>query len=222
MKKLVLFVLIIFLLSFFISVSNLVLAADIPGMPSGLQPDKVTEAGEQAKTKWEYLNAEWKNMVLKNPVVSSINSFFTQISIVFRILFGVQYSFSFMLLVIVFFWLWLMLKAAELARLSIGMRSGLSYFFGAFVSIVFAQLQIFRIFADLLFDLVMTREAWWARLIVVLIILGALILISYLSKFLPAWLRKKQYQLRQKTLEVTESRMDKFFKAVKKGAKQED
>ena len=219
MKKMVLFALVIFLLSFFISVSNLVLAADIPGMPSGLQPDKAAEAGEQAKTKWDYLNQEWKNMTLKNPVVSAVNSFFTETSIVFRILFGVPYSFSFMLLVIIFFWLWLMLKTAELARLSIGMRSSISYFFGAFVSIVFAQLQIFRIFADLLFDLVMTREAWWARLIVVLIILGALIFISYLSKLLPAWLRKKQHQLRQGALEATESRMDKFFKAVKNEAR---
>ncbi len=48
--------------------------------------------------KWDYLGNEWKTIFLKNPVVAAFDSFFTQISIVFEVLFGVPYELSFALL----------------------------------------------------------------------------------------------------------------------------
>src|SRR3989338_4755365 len=41
-----------------------------------------------------YLKQEWTKLILKNKVLAALNSFFTKISIVFRVLFGMPYSIS--------------------------------------------------------------------------------------------------------------------------------
>ena len=54
--------------------------------------------------KFAYLGKEWKSMILKEPVVKSIDSFFISINIVFLIIFAVDYSLSIQFLFIVILW----------------------------------------------------------------------------------------------------------------------
>lgn len=57
------------------------------------------------EAKWAYLGKEWKNMILGNPIVKAIDSFFTSINIVFLIVFGIDYSLSLVFLFTVILWL---------------------------------------------------------------------------------------------------------------------
>src|SRR3989338_3842042 len=102
MKKSALFIILVVFLLVSVSLILVLQTAkaqdDILGLPAGLSPEEVEKTQEKVEGKWDYLAREWKNIFLKNKFVSAIDSFFTKISIVFRILFGMEYSMSLVLL----------------------------------------------------------------------------------------------------------------------------
>lgn len=119
MKKIgVLFILLLLVFNIIILAS--VLAedeyTDIPGIPAGLSPEKIEDATNKSVAKWQYLQKEWKSIILKNKVVSSIDGFFTKISIVFSILFGMPYSMTFTMFVTIVLWFVFVLLAARIIQ----------------------------------------------------------------------------------------------------------
>jgi len=48
--------------------------------------EEIENLPENIETKWDYLGNEWKNVLLKNKLVSGLDSFFTQISVIFEVL----------------------------------------------------------------------------------------------------------------------------------------
>src|SRR3989338_6576000 len=87
---------------------------NIPGLPSGLSPEEVEKTQENIEGKWDYLAREWKNILLKNKFVSAIDGFFTKISFVFRILFGMDYSMSLVLLIAIILWFYFLINLLQI------------------------------------------------------------------------------------------------------------
>jgi len=188
------------ILNFFIIASNLAqadIAPVVPGIPSGLQPDNIEQKKVEIEGRWDYLKREWKNMLLQNKVVSAINSFFSKFNIVFRILFNENYDFSATLAIIIILWLFIAVMSAQIMRAIGLLNEGLSYLFGVAISVIFAHITILKIVADIVIGLVMDREMWWARMIVMIIFFGILGGLTYLEQKLAKYL-KEMKEMRKK------------------------
>src|SRR3989344_1327612 len=117
--------------------------------------------------KWDYLGKEWKSILLKNKFVSTMDSFFTRISIVFQVFFGVPYALSLVLLGIVFLWLIVFIDAGRIINSWGIVKGGFAYLASAAFAIVLAQIQFFRYIVVLLGRLVFRPEHAVTRILII-------------------------------------------------------
>jgi len=116
------------------------------------------------------LTEEWKKMFLENKLIRDLDSLFTKISIVFRILFGIPYSFSLTLLLVIVLWLIIFLKVASIMRKGLGFNDTASYGLGAVVAIALAQLQVLSNLISVSLEFAFSQEAATARIIIFILI----------------------------------------------------
>ncbi len=214
-KKLALLILFL-ILSDFLFLTLIKAQETPPGLPPqlGQSPEETLEQlKNKTETKWDYLGEEWRNILLKNKIVSALDAFFTKISIVFRVLFGTDYSLSLTLLVVVVLWFYFLFKFAELFRDFTAFSSGTSWIMALGLAIVMAQLQILRKITEGLGWLVFARKAWWWNLITILILIIVFILIYKLSS---AW-AKKAKESREKLEKEKTEQAGKVIQATAKG-----
>ncbi len=65
--------------------------------------DKVKELAQD--DKWNFIGSQWKEFLLKNKVISEVNSLFTNIDIVFVVLFSLHWAISIEMLFVFMMWL---------------------------------------------------------------------------------------------------------------------
>lgn len=168
--------------------------------------------------KWDYLGNEWKNIFLKNQYVAAFDSFFTEISIVFQIVFGIPYSLSFLFLGVLILWIFIyfnLLKIMSVLEFSTGSNSfslsgGISYLGSALICVIFAQFQVFEGIVKLLGRLVVSPEYVWTRLIVLFVIFLGFGVFTYLDRKLAAYLRLKRKAAKERSAEVSKKVITSF------------
>ncbi len=216
-KKILIIFSILILSIFLISNLNSVKAETAPGLPSGLDKDPEElkeELKNKTQTKWDYLSNEWIKILKDKPLIKQIDSFFEKISILFRILFGMPYSFSITLLGIFFLWVFLALETGEIINKS-GLIKGWSAYAGGFLfSILLAQLQILKIIVNFLGWLLFLEKPWYWDLSVILIIILAFVLLYFSSKTLSTYLEKRRKQKAEKETESNQKKIKKFTKGL--------
>lgn len=193
----------------------------IPGIPAGLTPEEIEAqiAKAQNATEWQMIGQRFQQALLKNPVIVAIDSFFTKLSIVFIILFGMPYSLSITLLFVMVMWL---IVAIDLGNIisSYSTFSGLaSYGISFAFAVIFAQLKIFEIIVNFVGTLIFTREAGWARALIILVTLLVLIFIDQISRYLGKYLKKrKEAEEKAETL-VSGKEIQATAKGLREGEK---
>jgi len=66
----------LFSIIFIIKLNFVKAQEEAPGLPiSEEELEKYLELPQQAQTKWEYLQKEWKNILSKNKVIMAIDTF---------------------------------------------------------------------------------------------------------------------------------------------------
>ncbi len=144
--------------------------------------DKVEDAKEiLVEGKWDYLGKEWKEILLKNKFVSSIDNFLTKISIVFVILFGEAYSLSLTLLFVIMLWFYFFFKFSEIFTDYSSFSSTVAIGIGLLCTIIFAQLKVLRQIIEFFGWLAFSQESNIWRFLIMLGIFLALMGIYYLS-----------------------------------------
>jgi len=155
---------------------------NIPGMPAGLSPEEVEKTQEKIEGKWDYLAMEWKNIFLKNKFVSAIDSFFTQISIVFRILFGMEYSLSLTLLIVIILWFYFLINIAKILTYFSTFSSSVSFVISLALAVILAQFKVYEKIAQFFIWLIFGDKPWWLSLIITIILVVVLVLLYQLNK----------------------------------------
>ena len=160
--------------------------------------------------KWDYLGNEWKTIFLKNPVVAAFDSFFTQISIVFEVLFGVPYELSFALLGIFVLWAFVLFNVSKLVEAGGLLSGGLSYLGGLLLCIILAQFKAFEYITLFLGRLAFSPDYIWTRLVIMFIIFASFGLIAYLDRMLSIYLRQKRKAAKERSAQVAQKVITKF------------
>ncbi len=162
------------------------------GLPAGTEGDvqKIQNLSEKAaktaeeltdEESREYLFQQWKEILLKKPVIVKIDSFLQKISIVFVILFGEPYSLSGILLIMIILWVYFLFTFSEILRDFSPFSEGIGWLIGIGLTIVMAQTKVLKNVTELLIWLIFYKKEWYFNLIIGIIIIGALFLIYYLS-----------------------------------------
>lgn len=163
--------------------------AEIPGQIQNTQQQL-----EQLKNQstWTYLGQRFQTSLLQNPVIAGIDGFFTKISIVFSVLFGMPYSLSITLLFVMALWFLVFVDGGNIIK-NYSMFSALtSYGISFAFAVIFAQLKIFEVIVNFTGTLVFAQEAWWARVLLILVVILVLFFADQVSRYVGKYLKKKK------------------------------
>jgi len=214
----VLFIIALIVLNFL--VLTFVSAQDLPpGMPSqlGQSPEETIEKVKNiTETKWDYLGKEWRNIMLKNNFVSAMDGFFNKISPVFLVLFGESYSLSLALFVIIILWLIVFVESSRIIK-SWGVAKGsYAYIIGLAFAVILAQIKFFNIIVNAAGRLIFSRESKWTSFLLGFVFFLVLFLIVGVSEVLAKYLEDKRKKLVEKTTQVKQKAIQKWFDAFSK------
>jgi len=192
----------------------IVSAQEVPGVPSHLTPEKLLEQQQRIEqyrniTEWQMLGVRFREAMLKNPVISGIDWFFTKISFIFRILFGMPYSLSITLLCVIALWFVFWVDAGNLIKSYSFLSNSSSLGISAALAIVLAQFKVFANIVNFAGTLIWAREAAWQRVLLV----GAVIFFFVLLHFISG-IGSKYFKERK---EEKEERREKGRKRGEKG-----
>ncbi|MBI2124233.1 hypothetical protein HYT92_00420 [Candidatus Pacearchaeota archaeon] len=156
---------------------------DILGLPAGLSPEEVEKTQEKVEGKWDYLAREWKNIFLKNKFVSATDSFFTKISIVFRILFGMEYSMSLVLLIVIILWFYFLINLLQMHRYFSIFSGWVNYIISFGLVIIMAQVKVLEKIAQFFVWLILgIISSWWFSLIITAVLIVVLVILYKFNK----------------------------------------
>lgn len=187
MKRAVFILIVLLFLNIF--TTSLIRAQDennLPGLP--VSEEQINKAGEfvnDAPTKWEYLQKEWKNILLNNKFVNIMNSFFTKISVVFKILFGMDWEFpSFLLFMIIILWFFFFFEFSYILNSFSTFSTKISYIISFLFVIILAQTKVLDKISTFIINLLSSPKIGfeWLRTILFFIIIIILFLIAKLTE----------------------------------------
>jgi len=212
-------VLLIFLLIGIIITLNIARAEDI-----GLPPDieKINSGAEKVNNAVTNINdlngtsfvlAKWKEMFLRNPTVKAIDSAFKKMNIVFRVLFGQNYSFSLKLLIVICLWLFFFLAIGKIIAGYSTFSPGIAYIIGAIFSVILAQAQALSKQADFFIWLAFANKSWWVSLLIWFVIIAVFITLLNMVGMLGKAAKERRKKMKQE-LEDFDNRLK-----MKTGAK---
>ena len=189
------FILGLFLLFVLPLALKLAASQEIPGIPSGLSPEQIEAQMQKLQqlrnqSEWAYIGGKFGAAMLRNPIIQSIDAFCTKISIVFRVLFGMDYSLSLTLLFVIVLWLIVFIDGGNILK-HYSMFSALtSYGIMLAVAVILAQVQVFKLIVNFTGTLIYAREAGWARFLIFVVVCLALLFVDWISRYFGKYLQK--------------------------------
>jgi hypothetical protein len=210
MKK-ILFVL---LLLTILSSSSIVTAedsADIIEKGTGIDINKIPTSADDLKN--EYLKEEWTKVIANNTILGPIHRTFEKSSLIFSIFFAHPYEVSLLLFSILVLWVFILYHSSKIIESAGLAKGGIALLVGVAITTIIAQLRIIKIIVTFALDTILKQENWPTRLILTVVILGAIVLAHILSK-----MGAKELEKQKKAKKESESdQAKKEVKALAKG-----
>jgi len=219
-KKIVLLFVLLFVFAF---LQTAILKADLSGTQDKLDESVGNLEGvqENIETKWDYLGKEWKNILLKNDIVKTADGFLKKISPAFVVLFGEPYSLSLTLLFIVVFWFLFFFKFKEILTDFSMFSPATSMIISFGLVIILGQVggNLFKKLVGFLGWIVFSQDAWWARTILIVVVVFAIILISKMSSLFGEAMKKNREELAKEQEKSDRKSLKSIVDSIVKGLK---
>lgn len=168
----------IYIIIYIILLSNVVAQEDTNSLQN-LENDTLVKDVQKLQefteeSKWDYLKDQWKNLLLKNKYIASVDEFFRKVDLIFVFLFGENYDLSASLFISIMLWLFFLLNFIRIFTTYIAFSKGIGIIIAIGFNIMAAQTGIFRGIANLVFKAIFFKEGiWrWISLLIFLFILA--------------------------------------------------
>lgn len=151
------------------------------GLPK--EYDKITDLGEKLtddKKRTEYFNSEFKNFLLKNKAIASIDKGLNQISIIFYILFGMKYELTLTFFLVMILWIIVFVKIAEGIHNAFDTNEAVSLGISFAVCIILGQLNLFYIIVDMTLNQILSAESLWGKLFTIIVAIIIFVIFYYI------------------------------------------
>lgn len=173
----------------------LLLGSFVAAVPSSeeLQNDSVVRGVNQLRNvtdnfgdeeRWEYLGNEWKEMLLQNSIIETIDGALSKVSFIFKILFGEDYSLSLVLFFVIVFWFVLLSMFYKVIGSFSSFSQPVSFGMSLLLVIILAHLKVLNFLATGLAKLLFFNEGWWGKALGIIIIVMALVVLKYLKSII--------------------------------------
>jgi hypothetical protein len=195
----------ILLLLFLVVIKSEIISAQDEGPNLPFTPDnidKIENFPDAAKSRWEYLQLEWRNILLKNKIVSAIDSFFTRINIVFKIFFNMDWKFpSLLLFTVLILWTFFLLNFSYIIENFSSFSTGVAYAISFILVIIITHLNFISKSATFFINIIFSEKIGfvWLRTIIYILFLAVLVFLS------SAMEKYKKYTKEMKEKAKTES-----------------
>jgi hypothetical protein len=177
--------------------------------PDNLNPDIIKD---KATVKWDYLQKEWKTILLSNPVFAKIDGVFTKVSFLFVLLFGEPYSISLILLLVIILWLVFAFLIKNILKSTIDFNLFVDYAIGFGVAIIFAQIGLFRVLVNSFLTLVFAQNLWFGRLMISLVFTGVILGLFYLQNLFKKYMKEIKKASERDKEKFNRKKLDKYIK----------
>ena len=207
----------IFILICLLLFGNLILGANlVDNVGSGVQKveDTTNKIEDLKNTKWDYLGTEWKTILLKNKIISTIDSSLQKISLVFEILIHEPYLFSLRFFIILFLWLFVFFNLSKLLGESF-FEGGISYVAGFIIVIILAYLGSFNSLYLFLVGIVNLFSGGVVYLVILLIFI-IFIIIQILIRYFERSLRLDRKKQEKEEEKLNRWSLKKIVETLKK------
>jgi len=216
MKKISVIIISLLIINFLYLAS--VMAADGPvtTINTSITPEQIEGMKNKAEQKWDYLSRSWRDLILKNKVVSSIDSFFQVLdkSYIFPVLFGIHWLLSVTVILVMIFWIFFLFYIKRVTQKFSGLSKLYCYLISFGIVILLAQAKFWLIIANEAIELFTTTTGKFILAAVFLIGLWVLFFIDkYLGKYIEE-LRKG------KGVSQTQKEIEKFGESLRKNSKE--
>ena len=187
-----------------------------------IKNDSVIRGVEQLRNfteenKWNYLSQEWKTLFLKSKTISSMDSFFRKINIIFVVLFGRAYDLSFELFFAITLWTmtFLMMPKYLLFLKEEWMRR-----LGSLAIVVgLANAQLFNFVSAGLFKIVFFRYEWYWKMFSILVLLVLLLAYKIFLKYFGQIIKKNQEKKKELETKKNQLKIEKIVKGIEENSK---
>lgn len=172
-----------------------ILMSQETGIPSGLNPEQIENTTQGISAQFDYLAREWKNILLANPTINAIDAFFQKASVVFFILFGIQYSLSPALFFTLLLWFFFLIAFFGIFKNFASFKKWISLIIAFLLVIVMSHIGLIEKQANFLAWLLFSDKPWWMRLLFIFGIFAVIVIVLILeNKFGKQFEKKKKKQ----------------------------
>lgn len=191
------------------------------GTPSvaGIDPEKMPQDEEELKSKAEtelaYLKQEWNKFILKIPYIGKMHTFFLAHPMIFKIVFAHAYEFSLTFICIVAMWLLIAYIFSELSGELV--KGGVNVIIGIGAGIIFSQIGFIGGVVDFSLKIIYSRDAWWIRALLWVIIVTIFLLLAYLSNASQELLQQRREDKEREEVKQEAKESKAFRRGVKEG-----
>ena len=167
----------------------------------------------------QYLEMEFKKIILQNPIVKSIDSWCTANTLLFRIIFGSNYSLTLTFLFIVVLWFVFFLKLPDIIKEGFNVNIIVSFLLAIPLTIIIANLQIFWLISNIFVKIILLNENTWIRSLLFLFVIIIIIFIYYLEDSTSKYLREQKKKKKEENTELNKKELDEYTKGIRKYSK---
>ena len=187
-------------------------ASQVIGEEFGVNPDNIPTDPEEIKS--QYLQQEWAKLVAENKILGPIHRFLIKISPVFSVILNHPYEISLTFFGIFVLWLLIVLGGLKFCK-SFNLNGWLSGGIGIVFASILAQINLIGIVVTSILDIIFKQENWWIRLILGILIIGAIVIAIYSWLYLSSYIKKQKKAGKEKEADQKLKETKAFVKGVK-------
>ncbi len=170
---------------FFIIVS--VKAIDTSGLESGV--DSVKNNAEAVKSftekdKWDYLSEQWKELLLKSKVISSVDSFFKKINFIFFLLLGRNYELSLTLFFSLILWIFFFISIGKIMYTFSAFSPKVSYIIAFLFAVILGHVKVYDGISLVIFKIIFYKEGIWGWAFFFIFLVVYFVFLVYLERII--------------------------------------
>lgn len=165
---------------------------------------------------WENIGLQWKEFLLRNKFVSAINTFFTDINIVFLILFGMDWSISFNMFFAFGFWIIVFLSIYNYMK-SVD-KAGIGIIYSLVIVILLAQINLFEYLGTWSTGLIFYGNSIVWKVLTFIFLTGFCVGFALFHKSIANFLKRRKEEKEKRKEKKTKETFGKMISAAVEGA----
>lgn len=176
------------------------------------------------KERWEYLGEAWKENLLKNSVISAIDSTLRKFNVFFAIVVAEDYDLSFGFFFAVIYFIFFMALWDSVSKIVMGemeFPTKYSPIFAILLSIICAHAGIYVFLSSITFNLLFFRGGAWSWVWTGLFFFFYVVFLIYMNKVFSMFVhnfKKMRDKRNQKNLENRVERQEAFSEELRQGS----